>query len=172
MQNRDLVLTVSNLLKTNKGYFKSEKQAKFILSIVADNEIVNHFTTYGNVARDHYLLDDKGVYKIERYTDKKGYVTTWERGQVHNLESAKNRNDAIKQSIEDKQIATLGYVVESKDFHDFIDLFNELNAPKNKLKTCLSFGDDINALADYLQQVESFSLAVQDFKNKYFSCIS
>lgn len=170
MKNHDLVLTISNLLKTNKGYFKSEKQANFILSSVADNEIVNHFTTYKNIARDHYRLDDKGVYKIERYTTKKGYVTTWERGQVHNLEAAKNRDDSIRQMIQENQIKTLGYCVDSKDFYAFIDLFNELNSSAVQYQVIKSFGSDLNAIAEYLNQVSDFCAAVQDFKNKYFSC--
>ena len=170
MKNSDLVLSISNLLKTNKGFFKSEKQAKFILSCASDNEIVNHFTTYGNIARDHYLLDEKGVYKIERYTTKKGYVTTWERGQMHSLESAKNRGDMIRQEIEQRQLAALGYIVESKAFYAFIDLFNDLNSTKNKIATIKSFGNDFKGMADYLKQVEDFETAVNDFKTKYFSC--
>lgn len=170
MKNSDLVLSISNLLKTNKGFFKSEKQAKFILSCVSDNEIVNHFTTYGNIARDHYLLDDKGVYKIERYTTKKGYFTTWERGQVHSLESAKNRDDMLKQEREQRQLATLGFIVESKTFYAFIDLFNELNSSKNKLAVMSSFGSNLESLADYLVQVNDFETALNDFKTKYFGC--
>lgn len=171
MENLDLVLSVSNLLKTNKGFFKSEKQAKFILNNVSNNEIVNHFTTYGNVARDHYLLDEKGVYKIERYTAKKGYITTWQRGQVHSLAAAKKRDDAIKQDIEQKQLFTLGYTVEAKTFYAFIDLFNELNNFKTKFAVISQIGDDLEAVADYLKQVDAFEKAVNDFKQDYFSCM-
>ena len=170
MENLNLVWSVSNLLKTNKGFFKSEKQAKFILSHVSDNEIVNHFTTYKNIARDHYHLDEKGVYKIERYTTKKGYVTTWERGQVHSLEAAKNRDDAIKQDIEQRQLSTLGYIVESKTFYTFIDLFNELNNTKTKFAIISQMGDDMAAIGEYLKQVDAFEKAVNDFKQVYFSC--
>ena len=170
MENLDIVLSLSNLLKTNKGFFKSEKQAAFILSNVCDNEVVNHFTTYKNIARDHYHLDGEGVYKIERYTTKKGYVTTWERGQVHSLESAKNRDEIIKQTIQEKQMQIFGYTIDSKDFYSFIDLFNELNTPRNKVKALLSFGDDTEALLKYSKQVDEYIKAVQDFKDKYFSC--
>ena len=172
MENLNIVLSLSNLLKTNKGFFKSEKQAAFILSNVCDNEVVNHFTTYKNIARDHYHLDDEGVYKIERYTTKKGYVTTWERGQVHSLESAKNRDEIIKQDIQEKQMQIFGYTIDSKDFYSFIDLFNELNTPRNRIKALLSFGDDTEALLKYSKQVDEYTKAVQDFKDKYFSCIS
>lgn len=170
MQNHDLVLSISNLLKTNKGFFKSEKQAKFILSNVSDNEIVNHFTTYKNIARDHYHLDEKGVFKIERYTTKKGYVTTWQRGQVHSLAAAKSRDDAIKQDIEQRQLYALGYVVESKTFYAFIDLFNSLNNNKTKFSVIAEMGEDYVAIGDYLKQVSDFEKAVNDFKQVYFSC--
>lgn len=169
MENIDLVLTLSNLLKTNKGFFKSEKQAAYILSQVSGNEVVNHFTTYKNVARDHYHLDEKGVYRIERYTTKKGYVTTWERGQVHSLESAKNRDDAIRSQIDSNQIKILGYTLESQDFYAFIDLFNELNTDKAKLRTMMSFTDNV-ALAEYIVQLNNYTDAVNEFKQKYFYC--
>lgn len=172
MKNIDLVLSISNLLKTNKGFFKSEKQAKFILNHVSDNEIINHFTTYGNAARDHYYLDEEGVYKIERYTTKKGYVTTWERGQMHSLEAAKNRDDVIRQDIETKQMATLGYIVESKTFYAFTDLFIQLNNSKAKLSVVSEMEDDFEAIADYLKQIDDFEIAVNDFKQAYFSCMS
>ena len=172
MQNHDLVLSISTLLKTNNGFFKSEKQAKFILSNVSDNEIVNHFTTYGNVARDHYHLDEKGVYKIERYTTKKGYVTTWQRGQVHSLAAAKKRDDAIKQGIEQQQLSALGYIVESKTFYTFIDLFDSLNNNKTKFSVISEMKNDCVAIESYLQQVSEFEKAVNDFKQVYFSCMS
>lgn len=170
-KNIDLVVSLSNLLKTNKGFFKSEKQAKFILSLACDNEVVNHFTTYKNIARDHYHLDEKGVYKIERYTTKKGYVTTWERGQVHSLESAKNRDDAIKTQIEKNQMDVFGYTIESKDFYVFTDLFISLNNNKTKFKVINEMSEDFAAIESYLKQIDSFEKTVNDFKQKYFACM-
>ena len=167
-KNMDLVLSLSDLLKTNKGFFKSEKQASFILSLACDNEVVNHFTTYKNVARDHYHLDEKGIYKIERYTTKKGYVTTWERGQVHSLEVAKNRDGAIRSQIEKNQMDAFGYTIESKDFYDFIDLFDSYNKPKMLLNAATSMSiEEANA---FLNQIMSYESLVNDFKYKYHAC--
>lgn len=167
-KNIDLVLSLSNLLKTNKGFFKSEKQAAYILSQVSDNEVVNHFTTYKNVARDHYHLDEKGVYKIERYTTKKGYVTTWERGQVHSLEVAKNRDDAIRSQIKKNQMDAFGYTIESKDFYEFIDLFDSYNKPKMLLNAISTMS--IESINDFLNQVKIYESLVSDFKYKYHAC--
>lgn len=167
-KNIDLVLSLSNLLKTNKGFFKSEKQAAYLLSLACDNEVVNHFTTYKNVARDHYHLDEKGVYKIERYTTKKGYVTTWERGQFHSLEVAKNRDDAIRSQIEKNQLAAFGYTIESKDFYSFIDLFESYNKPKMILTAIDAM--PIESINDFLNQVKSYEALVNDFKYKYHAC--
>ena len=167
-KNIDMVLSLSNLLKTNKGFFKSEKQATFLLSQVSGNEVVNNFTTYKNIARDHYHLDEKGVCKIERYTTKKGYVTTWERGQVHSLEVAKNRDDAIRSQIEKNQMNTFGYTIESKDFYAFIDLFDNYNKPKMILNAIDSM--PIENINDFLNQVKTYESLVNDFKYKYHAC--
>ena len=168
LSNNDLILSLSNLLKTNKGFFKSEKQAAFILSQVCENKIVNHFTTYKNIARDHYFLDSKGVYKIERYTTKKGYVTTWARGQVHSLESAKNLTDSIKLQIEKNQLDAFGYAIDSRDFYAFIELFDSYNTPKNLLSAIESVG--IDNIEWFFKQIKAYELLVNDFKNKYDTC--
>ena len=167
-KNIDLVLSLSNLLKTNKGFFKSEKQAAFILSQVCDNEIVNHFTTYKNIARDHYFLDVEGVYKIERYTTKKGYVVTWERGQIHSLEVAKNRDDAIGSQIKKNQMDAFGYTIEPKDFYAFVELFDGYNTPKNILSAIESMpADNIEC---FFKQIKIYESLVNDFKNKWHDC--
>ena len=166
--NNDLIKSLSNLLKTNKGFFKSEKQAAFILSQTCENEAVNHFTTYKNIARDHYFLDADGIYKIERYTAKKGYITTWRRGQVHSLEITKNRNDSIKLQIEKNQLDAFGYAIESKDFYAFVELFESYNTPKNLLNSIESMPAD-NAVW-FFKQIKAFESLVNDFKSKYHAC--
>ena len=168
LTNNDLIKSLSNLLKTNKGFFKSEKQAAFILSQICDNEIVNHFTTYKNIARDHYFLDADGVYKIERYTTKKGYITTWARGQVHSLEIAKNRNDSIKLQIEKNQLDVFGYTIESRDFYDFVELFDSYNTPKILVNAIESMPAD--NVEWFFKQIKAYELLVNDFKNKYHAC--
>ncbi len=168
LSNNDLILSLSNLLKTNNGFFKSEKQAAFLLSQTCENEIINHFTTYKNIARDHYFLDAEGVYKIERYTTKKGYITTWVRGQTHSLEVAKNRTDSIKLQIEKNQLEAFGYTIEPKDFYAFVELFDSYNTPKNFLSAIESMpADDIGW---FFKQIKDFEMLVNDFKNKWHDC--
>ena len=167
-KNIDLVLSLSNLLRTNKGFFKSEQQAAFFLSRVCDKEFVNHFTMYKNIARDHYFLDEKGIYKIERYTTKKGCVTNWERGQIHSLEVAKNRDDVLRSQMEKNQMAAFGYTIEPKDFYTFVELFESYNTPKNILSAIESMpADNIEC---FFKQIKMYESLVNDFKNKYHAC--
>lgn len=170
MNNLELVKTLSNLLKTNKGFFKSEKQAKFLLHTITDFEVVNYFDAYGNPARDHYYLDDQGVYKIERYTNKKGYVITWERGKIHRLEADMIKMNQLRSITEVNQINKLGYVVTSECYNNFITLFDKYKCDKFKLETMLSFGDDLQGLVQFLTQYNDYVSAVETFKSVYNSC--
>lgn len=75
----DLAMSLNNLMKTNDGLFKSDKQAKFILSQATDNQVVTGGNMYGNSFTMFYNLDDKGVVSVEKHTPRKGSTVTWER---------------------------------------------------------------------------------------------
>ena len=76
----ELAMSLNSLMKTNDGLFKSDKQAKFILSQAVDNQVVTGGDMYGNTFTMFYNLDDKGVVSVEKYLPKKGTSTiTWER---------------------------------------------------------------------------------------------
>ena len=75
--------SLANLVKTNNGLFKSAAQAAFITSQGSE------FTASGAVGRNvytmFYVVDSKGVVKVQKQTVAKGLVLVWERveaGQV------------------------------------------------------------------------------------------
>jgi hypothetical protein len=76
----DIAMSLHSLMKTNNGLFKSEKQAKFILSQVPDMELVTGGDMYGNTFTQFYKLDDKGVVSWIKYLPRTGKeVLQWER---------------------------------------------------------------------------------------------
>lgn len=58
-----------SLIKYNNGFFKSEKQAKFLLSHCEDNLYSVSGLVYRNSYLDVFECDDRGVVKADRYTE-------------------------------------------------------------------------------------------------------
>lgn len=91
----------ASLVASNNGFFKSEVQASFLLSQCQDG---NTYTTSGMVYNNSFTLmyhcDSQGVVSVEKYTNKTGLVTTWER----HVEGAVNATEAAQQSKEVKRI--------------------------------------------------------------------
>src|SRR5690554_5735982 len=72
-----------SLIKTNNGYFKSEKQASFLLDHCGDGKMF--FVTYSvfnNRYNFFFECDDEGVVRVEKHTGKK-IETYWERDPDH-----------------------------------------------------------------------------------------
>lgn len=53
-------LSLNSLVKNNNGFFKSQKQADFLLSILNDNNVFAS-VAYGHTILSTYHFDDKGV---------------------------------------------------------------------------------------------------------------
>ena len=73
--------TLENLIKTNNGFFKSEKQAKFLLSELK-KEYGNVFTAsaFGNSVALTYAYDEKGITEKTNTSAKTNKTAkVWER---------------------------------------------------------------------------------------------
>lgn len=71
--------SVESLIKTNNGFFKSDKQAEFLISQLSKNNIFVG-SVYGNTFNITYVFDEKGIIKKEQYNIKTSKTEiTWER---------------------------------------------------------------------------------------------
>ena len=56
----NIKLSLNSLIKNNNGFFKSKKQADFLLSILNDNNVFVS-VAYGYTVLSTYHFDDKGI---------------------------------------------------------------------------------------------------------------
>lgn len=79
----DIAKTLYGLKDYNDGKFKSEKQARFILSNAHDLDGEKFFSTQGSMYKNQYridfYLDDIGITRVEKTTNKGGTAIQWER---------------------------------------------------------------------------------------------
>jgi len=77
----NVAVSFASLVKSNNGMFKSEAQAKFLLSqCQEENTFVCSGNVYNNSFTMFYICDIQGVVKVEKYLPKSGKTTTtWER---------------------------------------------------------------------------------------------
>lgn len=74
-----LSTSFSSLVKSNNGFFKSEKQAAFLLNQCNGGCYVAADSVFGNTYQIWYTCDSTGVVKVEKFTNAKGAVLQWER---------------------------------------------------------------------------------------------
>lgn len=80
--NDSIAISFAFLVKDNNGFFKSEKQAKFLLSRCTIESGQSVYVTSGHHWQGFslwYYCDDKGITKVVKNTRAKGDVITWER---------------------------------------------------------------------------------------------
>lgn len=88
----NLAQSFASLVKNNNGLFKSEAQAKFLLSQLDGKIFTTTATVYNNTVLLHYLCDETGVIKVTKESMKNGNVTvTFERGKMSDVEKKKIR---------------------------------------------------------------------------------
>ena len=76
----NLAISLASLVKSNGGFFKSEKQAAFFKSKCDGDFLIASGEVYGNVYYNEYRFDDKGVYEVEKHLLKSGkFEIVWKR---------------------------------------------------------------------------------------------
>jgi len=79
-QGNDIARSFASLVKHNNGFFKSEKQARFLLSRCdEDNTYTTGGSVYGNSYNIFYKCDEKGVIEVVKSTTSGPDKTTWKR---------------------------------------------------------------------------------------------
>ena len=72
-----------SLVKENNGYFKSDKQAAFLLSQCQEAQVFTAVRSlYNNSYQFHFICDQDGVMLVEKHTSK-GVEIWWERDPDH-----------------------------------------------------------------------------------------
>lgn len=92
----NIAVSFASLVKSNNGMFKSEAQAKFLLSqCQEENTFITSGTVYRNSFTLSYVCDAQGVVSVEKYLPTTGKtVTTWERLTVEQFEAKKADDNA------------------------------------------------------------------------------
>lgn len=119
--NNEIAVSFASLVKSNNGFFKSEKQSAFLLSKCQDtNTFVCGGNVYNNSFTMFYICDSLGVLKVEKYTPKSGKtVTTWER----QTEEQYQANLAAKEASKARDIAL--QEAQMAKFQARLDAFNK-----------------------------------------------
>lgn len=109
----NIAQSLATLVKYNAGFFKSEKQAKFLLSVTGGCFVVSNAVNLGyeynnkrvgQGATTSYILDDKGIVLVER-KNAKGVTTVFDRNDKASVQANKERLEAIKAKKERDAIA-------------------------------------------------------------------
>lgn len=137
-----LAISFAALVKNNNGMFKSEKQASFLLSMCNDTT----YGTSGTFGRSsfyiYYICDEKGVVKVEKRTDKKGTILTWERREEGKL------------TVQDKkEIASLKRMLK-QNLSSFESMSNYKWAdPEMGITTITQYKENITLLTNQLLEL-------------------
>ena len=100
----NIAKSLATLVKYNGGFFKSEKQAKFLNSVTNGVLVVSNAVCLGyeynnkqvgQGAKTVYTLDDKGVLTVERH-NAKGIKTTFDRNCPKSVQANKERLAALE----------------------------------------------------------------------------
>ena len=105
--------TLENLIKTNNGFFKSEKQAKFLI-FELKKEYGNIFTAsaFGNSVVLTYKFDDKGITeKLNTSLKKQSESVVWNR----KIEGVLSIEDKKKMAALNREIKKLEKSINERD---------------------------------------------------------
>lgn len=117
----------ASLVKSNNGFFKSDKQAEFLLNQCSENvycsQAITKFRSWYSMI---YFCDAKGVTKVEKNTST-GLTVVWERaaeGQVsmQDAKEIKRLQRLIKQ--DQKSIESRTKSMEAGSYDGAMSLYN------------------------------------------------
>ncbi len=157
----NIAASFASLVKYNGGFFKSDKQAAFLLSQCIDGAFIAFNTVYKNTSKTWYLCDEKGVYLVQKENTIKGCVVVkgyWKRGELP--ESLTKDLVATKAKIND-------CIAYAKDHA------NELGSKIDNLKSELETGTKniLNKVAEEPEEAEEWLNMLERSKEFYSSKI-
>ena len=143
--------TLENLIKTNNGFFKSEKQAKFLISELKI-EYGNVFTAsaFGNSVVLTYNFDDKGIVeKVNTSLKKQSEKVVWNR----KIEGVLSVEDKRKMAALKREIKKLEKSINERDAAYIAEQYKGYEALYNK------------ANDEALSKLQAFKEQLQDLEN-------
>lgn len=149
MSNLDI--SFASLVKYNNGYFKSEKQAAFLLSKCNNNEYSVSACIYNNSFTIIYTCDSVGIKSVAKVT-RKDTVITWERL------TGKAAEVAIQ-----KGVNTLNMKKELKEIEAELDYQKEI---RETLMDKIMSGEKIDADKFMVDNNVMADNEVQELRNK------
>lgn len=129
-----VAISFASLVKNNNGFFKSEKQAAFLLSQCQDGmTFITSGDVYGNAFSLNYNCDSQGVVTVEKYLNKKGEIQLiFQRvvqGEVNQVEDAKKAKEIKRLNREikvlEKKIKERMQAFESGQYVGMESLFHD-----------------------------------------------
>lgn len=128
MESTELDISFASLVKSNNGKFKSDAQAKFLLSKCDGNEYISGGSVYGNTFQLIYHCDNQGITKVEKYTKATGSKIQWERKEAGTLsvqdeKELKRLNKLLKQT--EKSIADRESSMKAGTYHANKSLYDD-----------------------------------------------
>ena len=167
----NLAKSLATLVKYNQGFFKSEKQAAYLLAATQGVLVVSNSFSLGDEynnkragigSKTVYSLDDKGVVSVEKHNSK-GTTTVFDRNCPKSLEANKAHLEAITASNEKAALFTLAYNRQALA-NAFI---TRLMVDKAKLKLT-AIGESTIDFQDIFNQYENGKklIDVNDFRSK------
>lgn len=128
MESTELDISFASLVKSNNGLFKSDAQAKFLLSKCDGKEYITGGSMYGNTFQLTYYCDNRGVTKVEKYTKAAGPKIQWTRKEAGTLsvqdeKELKRLNRLLKQT--EKSIADREASMKAGTYHADKSLYDD-----------------------------------------------
>ena len=143
--------TLENLIKTNNGFFKSEKQAKFLISELK-KEYGNIFTAsaFGNNVVLTYNFDERGIVeKLNTSLKKHSQAVVWDR----KIEGALSVEDKKKSVALKREIKKLEKSINERDAAYNAGQYKGYEALYSKANEEALF--KLRAFKEQLQQLEN-----------------
>lgn len=162
----DIGRSLQNLVNTNGGLFKSEKQAAFLSSKLVDGQHWEFHKCYNNVSKTVYDVDSEGVRRITKINKKNGsdiFTVVWDRFDSSFAEAVAAKLQKKKDRAAKKQA----------EYQKSVDHYEAYRAECNKYSFALNnFGDllmnrfrrdsnlpDVESFADLFVGKSAFALS-------------
>lgn len=171
--------SIMNLLNTNNGMFKSEKQKQFMFSESENNQIVTFGNMHDKAWTDFFEIDEIGVVSWTRRMQKSGkMVDKWNREgtaseQIKNNKRVDNHNAKIEKhnsiAVEAEKyynqlcVEQIGYVVDLNKLNELHSNLQIYTSQQKLMEFVVSASkEDLTIMAENLEQFKTQTNELND----------